>query len=48
MLTIKYPNQRAGYMGTTIFGKEEHLRTVLKGGGIPEGAINSLSARANQ
>ena len=44
MLTIRYPNQGAGYMGTSIFGTESHLRTVLAQGGIPEATINILFA----
>ncbi len=42
MLTIRYVNRGAGYMGTTLFGTEEHLRTVLANGGIAEAAINTL------
>ena len=48
MLTIKYPNKGAGYAGTTLFGTEEHLRTVLKDGGIAGAAVDNLFARANQ
>ena len=48
MLTIRYPDQGAGYMGTTIFGTEEHLRTVLRDGEIPDAVVDSLFAQANQ
>ncbi len=46
MLTFRYPNQGAGYMGTTIFGTEPHLRTVLKDGGIPDAVVDGLFANA--
>jgi hypothetical protein len=47
MLTFKYANQGAGYFATTLFGTEEHLRSVLKTGGIADAAINQLFANAN-
>lgn len=48
MLTIKYPNQGPAYKGTTIFGTEEHLRTVLKDGEVADAAVDALFAKAKQ